>query len=878
MNVPFRNRPGALASFALSISLALVAVAQVAPAASGAAIDGYRVPPKEILDIIDAPAPPYARISANQKWLVTVERDIDHTMLAELAEPQLMLVGTRFKIHPDSRIENVGITRITMKSIDGKIERTLVPPKDGRIYSTATVRDSATGGEMAYTVVHPNGTMSLRLYDSATGTDRPVATSGLQGKIAGLNFTRDGRYLAFTATTRAGVVLWIADAKSATAKKVDGFTLNHVNGGATWTRGLPPLIVRAIPPGRGGPPVASEVPTGPIIQESYGRTAQGRTFQNLLKDRHDEALFEYYFTNQIFSVDEKGRGTKLGAPGIHYASVSPNGEYLLVTTIRRPYSYQVPLGLFPMTTAVWSRTGAVIKVVNEQPLRDNLPSARDAVLPGIRSVYWRADVPATLTMVEALDGGDPRKEVPKRDRVSLWAAPFTGAPAVFVETELRFGGISWAFPDVAFLSERSSRTAKTKTWVINPARMDEPARLLWDRNSEDRYSDPGSQVLTDHPTELRQVPLRTANSIYLQGSGAAKDGAKPFLDRLDLTTLKTERIWQSAAPHYEYILEVMDSEARRIVFSRESPTQRPNLFLKEREQPAVTQLTDLPEPAPWFAQVKGELVRYKRNDGIELTATLYLPPGYDKAKSGPLPFFLWAYPQEFLTQDGASQISGSPLQFKRPGRSDHLLLLARGYGVLDNPKMPILGRNGKEPNDDYVGQLVASAQAAVDFLVERGVGDRARMAVGGHSYGAFMTANLLAHSDLFRAGIARSGAYNRTLTPFGFQAEPRTYWQAPEIYHAMSPFTHVPKINEPILLIHGMRDSNTGTFPVQSERMFAALKGAGGSVRYVQLPLEDHGYAAKESRHHVLWEMITWLDQHVKSAKTPVTAAGGGQD
>jgi dipeptidyl aminopeptidase/acylaminoacyl peptidase len=322
----------------------------------------------------------------------------------------------------------------------------------------------------------------------------------------------------------------------------------------------------------------------------------------------------------------------------------------------------------------------------------------------------------------------------------------------------------------------------------------------------------------------------------------------------------------------------MDPEARRIVFSRESPTQRPNLFLKERQQETAAQLTDLPDPAPWFAEVKGELVRYLRDDGIELTATLYLPPGYDKTRDGPLPFFLWAYPQEFLTQAGASQISGSPLQFKRPGRADHLLLLARGYGVLDNPKMPILGKDGKEPNDGYVHQLVASAKAAVDFLVERGVGDRERMAIGGHSYGAFMTANLLAHSDLFRAGIARSGAYNRTLTPFGFQAEPRTYWQAPDIYHAMSPFTHVPKINEPILLIHGMRDSNAGTFPIQSERMFAALKSAGGSVRYVQLPLEDHGYSAKESRHHVLWEMINWLDKHVKAAKPAVTAASASPE
>ncbi|MDO8540085.1 MAG: prolyl oligopeptidase family serine peptidase [Opitutaceae bacterium] len=862
----------------LSVVITATPGAQLAPAPSSSpAVADYRLPPKQLLDILDAPAPPYATVSADEKWLITTERDIDHTTIAELAEPMLMLAGTRFKVHPEARIENTGITKLTLKSIDGAVQRTLLPPPGGHIVSLSWVRDSATGGEGAYTVVHDETRMSIHLYDATSGISRPIATPGLSGRIGGLNFTRDGRYLAFNATTREGVTLWIANTSDAAAKKVEGVFLNHVNGGTTWTRGKPPLIARMIPAERGAPPTKGEVPTGPVIQESYGRTAQGRTFQDMLKDSHDEALYEYYFTNQAIAVDERGRVTKLGAPGINFLSASPNGEYLLVTTIHRPYSYQVPMGLFPSTTAVWTRAGGLVAVVNEQPLRDNLPSARDATLPGIRSVYWRADVPATLVLVEALDGGDPRKEVPRRDRVSLLTAPFTGERTTFIETELRFGGIMWAFPDLALVTERSSRTARTRTWVVAPADPAAAPRRLWDRNSEDRYADPGSLVLTEHPTELRQVPLRSGNFVYLQGTGAAKDGAKPFLDRLDLTTLQTERLWQSAPPNYEYIVKVMDPEARRIVFSRESPADRPNLFLRELARGSAQPLTDLPEPAPWFAAVKGELVRYQREDGIELTATLYLPPNYNRERDGALPFFLWAYPQEFLTQTGATQISGSPLQFKRPGRSDHLLLLAQGYGVLENPKMPIVGRDGKEPNDGYVEQLVASAKAAVDFLVARGVGDRNRMGIGGHSYGAFMTANLLAHSDLFRAGIARSGAYNRTLTPFGFQAEPRTYWQAPEIYHQMSPFTHVPKVNEPILLIHGMRDSNTGTFPVQSERMFAALKGAGGNVRYVQLPLEDHGYIAKESRRHVLWEMITWLDKYVKA--TPVkesVAAGGG--
>ena len=831
----------------------------------------YRLPPQAILDILDAPAPPSAQLSPNQKWLVITERDLDYTTLAELAEPMLMLAGTRFKQYPDTRIENVGITRLTLRSIDGGTERILRPPGEGRIGSVVWVRDSASGGALAYTVIQ-NGDMAVQLYDAATGADRRLATPGLTGKIEALSFTRDGSYLAFTAATREAVTLWLADTRLATAQPVSGLSLNHVNGGFNWTRGRPPLVARAIVADRGAPPVLPDVPTGPIVQEAFGHAAQGRTFQDLLKTPHDEALFEYYFRNQIVRVDEQGTVARLGEPGIHETvSPSPDCEYLLVSTVMRPYSYQVPMGLFPTSTEVWTRDGKVVRRIHDAPLRENLPSARDAVLPGIRSITWRPDAPATLVLVEALDDGDPRKEVPKRDRVSLLAAPFKGEPATFAETELRYGGVLWAFPELAFVSERSARTTRTKTWVVNPSNLAEQPRLLWDRSSEDRYSDPGTPVLTDHPTELRQVPLRSADGrwLYLRGAGAAKDGARPFLDRLDLTALKTERLWQSAPPHYENLLEVLDPEAKRIVFARESPTERPNLYLRELPGGDAKQLTDLPDPAPWFSRVKGELVRYPRPDGIQLNATLYLPPGYDKERDGALPFFFWAYPREFLTEQGASQLSGSPLQFKRPARQDHLLLLALGYGVLDNPTMPIVGKDGHEPNDTYVEQLVANARAAIDHLAERGVADRNRIGVGGHSYGAFMTANLLAHSDLFRAGIARSGAYNRTLTPFGFQAEPRTYWQAAETYHEMSPFTHAPKINEPLLLVHGMRDSNSGTFPVQSERMFAALKGNGGNVRYVQLPLEDHGYGARESRRHVLWEMITWLDKHVKNPATP---------
>ncbi|MGZ3332892.1 MAG: alpha/beta hydrolase family protein, partial [Gemmatimonadaceae bacterium] len=445
----------------------------------------------------------------------------------------------------------------------------------------------------------------------------------------------------------------------------------------------------------------------------------------------------------------------------------------------------------------------------------------------------------------------------------------------------RFGGINWVSPNIAFLTERLSRGARQRVWMIDPsAPSGGTPKMIWDRSAEDRYSNPGNWVYVLDPSNDRFVPLRSSDgkSLYLRGEGASAEGDRPFLDRFDIATGKTERLWQSTAPNYEQTLQVVDADATRIITQRESPTDPPNVFLRNLRDKSLTPITKLGDPAPYFAGVKSQLITYTRPDGVKLSATLYLPPGYDKSQ-GRLPFFFWAYPREFQSADAASQLAGSPYEFKRPGRQNYLMLLMHGYGVLDGPTMPIVGMGGKEPNDSYVQQLVASAQAAVDKIVDMGVADRDRIAIGGHSYGAFMTVNLLAHSDIFRTGIAESGAYNRTLTPFGFQAEPRTYWEAPEVYNAMSPFNYANKIKAPVLLIHGQRDDNSGTFPIQSERLFAAIKGNGGDVRYVQLPLEPHGYTSRETQRHLLWEYINWLDKYVKNAppRAATSATAGSQ-
>jgi dipeptidyl aminopeptidase/acylaminoacyl peptidase len=854
------------------------------PFSSGVAQLTYQSPPADLVKILEAPANPVTSVSPNRRWVLVTIGDPRTVSISDMADSAYYLGGSKIRANPDHRVENIGIRSATVSSIDGKVVRSLEVPAGGRV-GTATW--SVSGDKLAYTTIS-KGAMALEVMDLPSGNVRRANGGGLSGKIGDLDWSRDGKDIAFTTTTSTGTSLWVADVGSGATRRLTSpdlnFTTAHGNvvddPGCNWLNGKAPLVCRLWPANRGAAPRSSEVPGGVIVQESYGRSAPARTYEYLLQGPTDEALFDYYFTDQIALVALDGRVTPVGQPGIHSrVAPSPDGNYLLVETVQRPYSYQVPMDVFPSRTEVWNLKGQVLREIRNSHVAEEAPSARDAVLPGVRNVNWRPDAPSTLVLVEALDGGNPRTTVPKRDQVSLLSAPFAGPAKPFLQTEYRFGGITWVSPSTAFLVDRLSRGARRRVWMIDPSATNGGTpKLIWDRSTEDRYSDPGSWVMALDPRTDELAPLRSSDGkyLYLRGSGASAEGERPFIDRFDLATGKSERLWQSAAPNYEEVLQVVDPDASRIITLRESPTDPPNVFVRDLKNKLLAQVTKLGDPAPYFANVKSELITYTRADGVKLSATMYLPPGYDKSQ-GRLPFFFWAYPREFQSADAASQLVGSPYEFKRPGRQNYMMLLMHGYGVLDGPTMPIVGTGGKEPNDTYVQQLVASAQAAVDKIVDMGVADRDRIAVGGHSYGAFMTVNLLAHSDLFRTGIAESGAYNRTLTPFGFQAEPRTYWEAPEVYNAMSPFNYANKINEPVLLIHGQRDDNSGTFPIQSERLFAAIKGNGGSVRYVQLPLEPHGYTAIETQRHLLWEYINWLDKYVKNASPrAATAATGG--
>ena len=779
---------------------------------------GYRLPPGAIADLVDAPPTPSVSISPDRRWMLIMPRT-SLPMIEELSQPELRLAGLR--INPTTN----GTSR-------------------GSHFTQLTIRDIVDGSDRDVTGLAP-------------GT-----------RIGFPRWSPDNQRIAFPITLDDGIELWIADLETARARKLTDGLLNYTFGGAfNWARDGQSLLARFVPPERGDPPGAPTVPPGPNVLENIGREAPARTYQDLLKSPHDEALFDYYCTSQIARVALDGTTTPLGTAGLRTRmSHSPDGRFILVETIQRPYSYLVPSSRFPKRVEVWNRDGEVVQQIADIPLAEEVPIAFGSVRTGPRSLNWRADAPATLVWAEALDGGDARVETDERDRVLMLPAPFSDLPIEIATLGLRFSGVTWGSDELALVSSSWRRTRRTRTWIVKPGIPDAPQQVLFDRSSEDRYGDPGSPLLRRN--QYGESVLRTGddgNTLFLSGSGASPEGDRPFLDRLDLTTTKTERLWRSEAPYYESVVDFLSDDLRRVVTRRESKTVPANYFIRDLDDGELTRLTDFPHPMPQFKDVQLELIRYERSDGVALTAKLYLPPGYN-AEDGPLPMLMWAYPREFKSAQAAGQLTGSPHRFVRVSLHSALLWLLEGYAVLDGPTMPIVGEGDEEPNDHFIEQLVSSASAAIDEVVRRGVADPERIAIGGHSYGAFMTANLLAHSDLFRAGIARSGAYNRTLTPFGFQAEQRTLWESPDTYFTMSPFMHAEKVNEPILLIHGEADNNSGTFPLQSQRYYAALKGHGATARLVMLPHESHGYRARESVMHMLWEMTTWLDTYVKNA------------
>ncbi len=813
----------------LVLSMALLAVAPQAWAAAPQAaaaqaqgVAGYELPSAALQAVVDAPRAPSLFLSPRRDVAALMQMP-SLPSIQVVAQPELKLAGLRInpKTFSDSRF-----------SFGQK----------------------------------------LWLMNVADGKERQISGLPASLSIASLTWSPDQKWLAFNqvdAATGANE-LWLVDVAGGSARRLVAGLNTVLGSGYQWLPDSRGLVVFTRPANLGAAPAADGIPTGPAVQQTSqgGGVVSIRTYQDLLKNEADARQFDYYATTQPMEVGLDGQSRAIGAAGIFMGfAVSPDGRFVLSQPVQRPYSYVVPLSSFPRRIEVLDRsTGKLVHTVAVRPLVEGLPTGNDAEVTGVRDISWRGDADATLVWAEAQDGGDPNREAKVRDAVFMQAAPFDTPPVTLAQLGSRYAGISWGRGDLALLNESWWKTRRSKTWLIAPDNASADARLLWDRDSQDRYADPGRPLMAsdDRGRSLLQTTA-DGGSLYLAGAGASPEGDRPFVDRFDVASGKATRLFHSQAPTYAAPVTLLDAQASSLLISRESPDEPTNFYVQSLADTnaAPRALTHFAHPLPQLKGVQKEQIRYKRKDGVDLTATLLLPPGYDPKRDGPRPLLMWAYPGEFKSAAAASQVTDSPYRFNAISYWGPQAFLAKGYVVLASPSMPIIGEGDKEPNDTYIEQLVANAQAAVDEVVRRGVTDREHIAIGGHSYGAFMTANLLAHTRLFKAGIARSGAYNRTLTPFGFQAEERNYWQAQDVYQKMAPFNYADRIKDPILFIHGVDDNNSGTFPMQSERMFAAVKGLGGTARLVMLPNESHAYRARESIMTMLAESERWLEQNL---------------
>ena len=800
------------------LSITLIAITIVASAQKSAI---YQKPPKEILDLVDVSRAPSVLMDDDKSQMVLLYRNA-YKSIEELSKEEMRLGGLRIdpKTNIGSRVTY--INNVKLKKLD---------QKEAKIVQVKGLPENP--------------------------------------KLTNFKWSPDQSKIALTNTTAEGVELWVLDIESASVSKITEAHLNaNIGNVIHWFEDGASLLVKMISKNR-KPLINTKtaVPTGPTISVNDGKKAQNRTYQDLLKNKNDEHNFEQLAMSEIHKVSLDGSSEKwLRADLYRELTFSPDGNYVMVVTINKPFSYLVPYGRFPSKTTIYTKEGAEVETVLDVPLIEDLPQGFMAVRPGKRNFSWRNDKPSTLTYVMALDEGDPAIKVEYRDEMFELKAPFKSNGKSILKTINRFYNVQWGSDQVAIAYDYWWNSRNTKTYLFNPSDASKAPIVLYDRNYQDRYSDPGGFIMERN--DMGSMVLTIANNqAFSIGDGYTKDGQFPFVDQLNLKSRKKKRIYQSAYTDKVEDISNYDPKKKKLLVRIESPTEYPNYYFRMIGGKQIDQITHFENPFKSLQNVDKEVISYTREDGIELSGTLYLPIGYDKNKKEKAPMIMWAYPTEFKDKSSAGQNTKNPNEFTYPYYGSMVYWVTRGYIVLDDASFPIIGDGDEEPNDSFREQLVANAKAAIDAVDELGYVDRDRVAVGGHSYGAFMVANLLSHSDLFAAGIARSGAYNRTLTPFGFQSEERNYWEAPEIYNGMSPFMHAEKMNEPLLLVHGEADNNSGTYPMQSERYFNALKGLGATVRLVILPKESHGYRSKESILHLLWEQDQWLEKHVKNKK-----------
>lgn len=779
----------------------------------------YQKPPAAIEELLDAPLTPVVKPSPDSSLLL-VEQPQSFPTIAEVAQPRYRLAGIRFNPATNGPSREVSIVKLWLQPID-------------------------------------------------SGAQRPIAGLPALLKASRLAWSPDSKHVAFVQKEATGLQLWVVDVAKFSARRVGSVKLNAVLGEpCQWLADSQALLCKIVPAARGAAPTTSEVPAGPNVAENLGKVTPARTYEDLLKTPTDEAIFAFYATSDLAVVSLDGTSRTLPVKGlIVEAQPSPDGRFAWVEAVHRPFSYALPFENFPAKVSVVTLKTGIVKDLSDHPLLDSIPIAFDAVPVGPRGYTWRSDAPATLVWIEARDRGDPKVTSAVRDQLMQLPAPFDGKAEVLLDSPLRVRSVEWANDHLALATEWRWSDRQIAYVSFDPSAPGGKGAVLYEGSSQDRYHSPGRPVSQMNARGKPALQLtRDGKGIYFFSPGATPEGDLPFVGVMPVSGGMEQIPWRSAKQVYEEPVSLLAED--QVLVGHESENTSRNYFVatlppRSGAPEPMRQVTNFPSPYAGMKLPTKQLLKYQRADGLELTATLWLPAGYDKSQ-GPLPTLMEAYPSEFKTRAAAGQVSGSPFRFPRISWGSPVFLTQTGYAVLENASIPIVGEGNAQPNDTYVEQLVAGAKAAIKAGAALGVVDEKRVAVMGHSYGAFMTANLLAHSDMFRAGIARSGAYNRTLTPFGFQAEERTYWDAPDLYYKMSPFSYADKIKTPILLIHGEADDNQGTFPVQSERFYVALKGHGATVRLVFLPLEAHGYEAHESLSHMLWEMNRWLDTYVK--------------
>lgn len=777
----------------------------------------YKMPPKAIADMLLAKPSPNVSVDDKGEWMLFTDISL-YPSVEELARPELKIAGMR--INPGN-----------------------YAPSRQNFISNIWLKNIGTGKEY-----------------KITGLPAPLFAGSV-------NWSPNNKKIAFTQTTKDKVDLYVIDVATQKAMKVNKTALNVLTGSYQWYDDNTLLYRTAIKPASAAP-VKPLLPKGPTTQENYGRAAPRPTFQDMIKSPYDEQLFEFYATVQLVR-NVNGTETKIGQPAIYSnINISPDKKYMIIRTLKKPYSYIVPAQGFPAIVLITDMNGKTVKQMAELPSAETAPSGNDNVQLVPRGFDWRDDEAATIIWCMPLDSGLIKKNVDFHDVVYGLPAPFNTEPRMLFKTKMRYRTVAWGNATVALVIEGLTGKQTTQTSRYNSS-TGEIEKLL-ERNTTDAYSNPGFPVTEKNQWSRDVIKVMENDSKILMNNptGSSPKGDLPYLASFDLNTKKSDILWRSNEGTFEYVAKVMDANKLELLTRLETEKVVPNFWLKNLKlKIADRQLTNFTNPYPQLDGVSKQKIKYKRADGVDLTGDLYLPKGYDTKKDGKLPVFIWAYPAEFNSAADAAQVRGSEHRFTLLNWGSAIFYVTQGYAVLNNAEMPIVATNkDKKPNDDFIKQLTMNAEAAIKVLDEMGVGDKNRVAVGGHSYGAFMTANLLAHTKLFKAGIARSGAYNRSLTPFGFQNEDRTYWQATQLYNDMSPFNYADKIKTPLLLVHGEMDNNTGTFPIQSERMFNAIKGHGGTVKFVSLPYESHGYQGRENILHMLNEQFTWLEKYVKNA------------